>query len=196
MKKHGDGSRRVLSDEELVALYHARDERAVGETDRKYGKYLYSLGYGILKDKRDIEECKSDTYLAAWNKIPPESPDPLLTYLAKLMRRISISRYRKNNAQKRRSTELTLAEEELESVTRGFMPTDGADSERIGELMGSFVRGLEERRRFIFVGRFYMSRSVSDLSRALKVSEATVYRDIEKIKTELRAYLEENGVYV
>jgi len=113
MSKGTDHRGRLLGDEEIIALYWARNEEAIRETDRKYGKLLYQQAYNILHDRCDSEECQNDTYLGAWNSIPPASPTSLQTYVVKIMRKIAISRYREKTAQKRIPSEMTDCLEEL-----------------------------------------------------------------------------------
>ncbi len=195
MKQRKDTPKET-NDALLVEMFWSRNESAIAETDSTYGKYLYAVGASILTDKRDIEECKNDALLAAWNAIPPERPAVLLTFLSKLMRRISISRYRALSAKKNQATSLTLAETELLSLTDGRTVADEYGEAELSQLIASFVRALPERERYIFVGRFYMSQSVQSLARELGVNIATVYRDIGRIKEALKAYLEKHEVFI
>ena len=91
----------LLSDEQIIDLYFAREERAIKETDHKYGKYLFTIAYNIVQDTLDCEECLNDTYLNTWNRIPPTRPSIFHAFLSKIMRNIAVDRYRHNKAQKR-----------------------------------------------------------------------------------------------
>ena len=104
---------KLLSDEKIIDLFWQRDEQAISQTDTKYGKYLYKIAYNILNDRLDSEECQNDTYLAAWDAIPPHKPLCLPAFLTQLIRRISIDRYRESRRQKRIPTELIVSMEEL-----------------------------------------------------------------------------------
>lgn len=102
-----------MEDQGIIALFFERSEQAIEETDKKYGGYCYSVAYNILSNREDSEESVSDTYLAAWNTIPPRRPNFLNAFLAKMTRHISIDRWRKRSAQKRGGKEMILALEEL-----------------------------------------------------------------------------------
>ena len=114
-----------MLDEEIVNLYWKRDERAVQETKTAYGKYLFKIAYNVLADFEDSRESVNDTYLAAWNSIPPQRPNVLSTYLGKLTRRISIDIFRKKHREKRQASEYTLSLDELqECVPGGNLPEE------------------------------------------------------------------------
>lgn len=103
-----------MQDEKIVALYWERNETAIHETEQKYGRYLTKIAYNVLADLEDSKESVNDTYLSAWNSMPPHKPEILSTYLAKITRRISIDIYRKKNRKKRQPSEYALSLEELE----------------------------------------------------------------------------------
>ena len=108
-----------MDDKNIVQLYWERSEQAIVETDSKYGAYCYSIAYNALANNEDAEESVSDTYMAAWNKLPPHRPSILATFLGKITRRISIDRWRNLNRAKRGGGEVTLALEELEQCVAG-----------------------------------------------------------------------------
>ena len=114
----------LLSDEQIIDLYFAREERAIKETDHKYGKYLFTIAYNIVQDTLDCEECLNDTYLNTWNRIPPTRPSIFHAFLSKIMRNIAVDRYRHNKAQKRAPSEMLLTLEELDSCTPNEMSMD------------------------------------------------------------------------
>lgn len=191
-----DHRRLLLKDEEIIALYWARNEEAIRETDRKYGKLLYQQAYNILHDRCDCEECQNDTYLGAWNTIPPERPTSLQAYIVKIMRRIAISRYREKTASKRVPSEMTDCLEEL-LTGNGTLPLLGMeapDGSELTDLINEFVRGLPDRQRYIFIGRYYMSDPIDRIARELAVTESTVYRELERLRVLFRQHLERNGV--
>ncbi len=193
----GIGAQSVLSDEQIIELYWNREECAIHETDRKYGKFLFKVAYNILHDSMDCEECKNDTYIGVWNAIPPTRPVAFPAFITQIMRRIAINRYKEKTSKKRVPSELTTSFEDLGSTLHGE-PTDlpDYDASEVGEAINKFVRGLPKRQRYIFIERFYLSESVESIASELNVSMATVYREIERIKKDLKRYLERSGIYL
>ena len=193
----GVGAQSVISDEEIIDLYWNREECAIQETDRKYGRFLYKVAYNILHDSMDCEECKNDTYIGVWNAIPPTRPVAFPAFITQIMRRIAINRYKEKTSKKRVPSELTTSFEDLGGTLHGE-PTDlpEYDAAEVGEVINKFVRGLPKRQRYIFIERFYLSESVESIASELSISQATVYREIERIKKDLKRYLERSGIYL
>ncbi len=187
----------VISDEKIIDLYWHREEVAIQETDKKYGKFLFKVAYNILHDPLDCEECKNDTYIGVWNAIPPTRPVAFPAFITQIMRRIAINRYKEKTSKKRVPSELTVSFEDLGGTLHGE-PTDlpEYDATEVGEVINKFVRGLAKRQRYIFIERFYLSESVESIASDLSVSVATVYREIERIKKDLKRYLERSGIYL
>ncbi len=187
--------RGVLPDAGIVELFFERNEKAIEEADAKYRRYLLKVAQNILGDELDSEEILNDTYLSAWDSIPPTRPAVLGAFLSQIMRRLAINRYNKRKCQKEIGSEYTVSLDELveclHSDDQAYF--DGAE---LGRLISGFVRELPARQRSIFIERFYMSATVEDIARELSLSPATVYREITKIKEDLRSYLERNGVYL
>lgn len=186
-----------LSDGDIIELYFERDEQAIEKTSVKYGKYLLAIGTNILNDKWDSEECVNDTYYTTWNKIPPERPTYLQVFLSKIMRDISISKYRKNKSKKRISSELVVSLEELGDyiISDSDVEEDLAVKETI-RVLNEFLKDISRRQRFIFICRYYYCDSVKSIASMLSVSVKTVYRELEDIRSSLRAALEKEGVNV
>ena len=186
-----------MTDEQIIELYWNREETAIQETDRKYGKFLFKVAYNILHDSMDCEECKNDTYIGVWNAIPPTRPVAFPAFITQIMRRIAINRYKEKTSKKRVPSELTTSFEDLGGTLHGE-PTDlpDYDASEVGEVINKFVRGLPKRQRHIFIERFYLSESVESIASELSISQATVYREIERIKKDLKHYLERSGIYL
>ena len=187
----------ALSDEEIIELYWQRNESAIAETDNKYGELLFKIAYNILNDKSDSEECQNDTYLDVWNAIPPTRPRVFLAFIAKVARRNSIDLYRKKSNKKAIPSEFKTSIEELEYCLEA---NDKIDEElRIRELavlINRYLRTLNEKQRFIFVGRYYFSSSIEEIARQVGTTPSNIYKSLEKIKKGLKLYLESNGVSV
>ena len=184
----------IMSDEEIVELYWQRDEQAIKATDIKYRKNLISIATNILHDKCDSEECLNDTYIGAWNSIPPAKPAFLQSYLATIMRRTAINRFNANQTQKRIVSEFTVSLSELEDIITSESDIGAeADEKELAKSISEFVRSLPERQMYIFVGRFYMAESIPKISREIGCSVSTVKREIRVIKEELKKKLEGEG---
>lgn len=184
----------TMSDEQIVELYWRRDERAIRETDRKYQHFLLTVAHNILRDAQDCEECLNDTYLGAWNAIPPTRPKVLQAFLATIMRRTAIDRYKAGKRQKRIDSELTVALSEVEEfLADGSDPAAELDAHELGRVISEFIRALPKRRMYIFMSRYYTARPIGEIARLLGCSESTVNKEIAAIKRDLKEMLEKEG---
>lgn len=192
MKQHDQ--ERERPDEDIVDLYWQRDETAIRETDRKYGRYLFTISYNVLHDRMDCEECVNDTYLGAWNSIPPTRPQFLQVFLSKIIRNISVNRYKKNTAGKRIPSELTVSLDELhEGINYDGFSDDEFATRELGRILNQYIATLTDRQEFIFVCRYYYSDRIADIATMLQVSENTVNRELASIRQGLRERLEKEG---
>ncbi len=186
-----------LPDDRIVDMYWERDERAIKETDQKYGRYLYAISYNILQDHLDSEECINDTYLTTWNKIPPTRPNVLQRFLSKITRDISVDRYRENHARKHVPSELIVSLDELEECIDGMTSAEENEAvAQISRVLNVYLHGLSERDRFIFVCRYYYADSVQYIAKMLEISDKTVYRELSKMRRELREALAKEGIII
>ena len=184
----------VLADEKIIDLYWERDEKAIGETDKKYGKYLFTIAYNIVHDRLDCEECLNDTYLGTWNRIPPTRPNVFRSFLSKIMRNIAIDRFRKNTAAKKVPSELVCSLEELdECITDGMSVEEEYEIREMVRVLNDYLRELPDRSEFIFVCRYYFADYIKKIAEMLKISEDTVYRELSEMRKELKARLEKEG---
>lgn len=182
-----------LTDEEIIELYWSRNERAIRETDNKYGKYLYVIAYNIVHDRLDCEECLNDTYLGTWNSIPPNRPNVFQVFLSRIMRNIAVDKLRASSSAKRIPSEMMVSLDEVgESLVAPPVEEELAIS-HLSELLNGFVRALNDREQFIFVCRYYYADTVAAIAKMLRVGEATVYRELASIRTRLREYLDREG---
>lgn len=186
-----------ISDDAIIELYWQRDESAITHTDVKYGKYLLSVAYNIVNDKSDCEECLNDTYLGAWNSMPPERPSMLKAFLTTIMRRTAVNRYNYNNRKKRVPSEMIVSLSEIEGcVSDGVGVDDEFNAEELGRLISAFVRELPDRRRYIFMSRYYVAQPIETIASELGVSRSTVNKEIASIKADLKNLLESEGFNV
>ena len=183
-----------MEDLAIIDLFWARDEQAVSETDRKYGKYLLKLSANILEDIQDREECLSDTYMAAWDTIPPQRPNSLCAYLTSLLRRISIDRLRRNTAQKRGGTEYALSLSELaDCVAGGIEPEPALETRQLAESLNAFVRSLSQQERTLFVGRYFFMDPLRNVAGYCGMTESKAKSMLFRIRCRLREYLAKEG---
>ena len=186
-----------MNDSQIVALFLDRDQRAIEETAEKYGKYCYAIAYNILQNHEDAQEAVSDTYLGAWNAIPPARPDVLRSFLLTIMRRTAIKRYHKNRRKSVIPSEMTLSLSELED----FVEADGGvDSEfnaaELSRIINCFVCSLPERRQFIFMSRYYVADPIDTIASDLGVSRSTVNKELASIREALKKKLESEGYII
>lgn len=179
-----------MNDEAIVELYWKRDESAIGATEEKYGAYLMKIARNILGSHEDSEESVNDTYLAAWNSIPPQKPTVLSLYLAKLTRRIAISLFRQKNSLKRRSSELALSISEMEEIlTATETPENELEAKLLSESLNRFLLTLSEEERHTFIGRYFYMDSVKKIAAYCGMSESKakvmLYRTRQKLKEHL-----------
>lgn len=184
--------RTILSDEEIIALYWDRDEQAISRTDEKYKKFLLSVAFNIVFDDQDCEECLNDTYIDAWNSMPPSKPALLQAFLATIMRRTAIDRYKSRKRQKRIASELTVSLSELEEIIADESDSS-AETDELARLFSDFVRSLPDRRMYIFMSRYYFARPIGEIASLLCCSESTVNKEIAAIKRELKEKLMKEG---
>ena len=194
MGKRKDAFLTPLEDDEIIELYWQRNEAAIAETDLKYRKYLFIIAYNILNEKLDCEECLNDTYLGAWNAIPPTRPNVLKAFLTTIIRRTAMKRYQHKNRQRAVPSEMTVSLSELEAFVSGDGDV-GADfdAERLGKIISDFVRSLGKRRQFIFMSRYYAADSIDVIARDLKLSRSMINKELAAIRSDLAETLEKEG---
>ena len=183
-----------MDDAAIVTLYWQRDERAIRETEQKYGPYCRSIARSLLSDEQDAEEILSDTWLRAWNSIPPQRPEKLSAYLGKLTRNLSLSRLRGLLAQKRGGGELPLALEELAECLPGPAdPQQELEARDLGRLLNRFVGTLPRTERDVFVVRYYFLTPLETLSRKSGFSESKLKSMLFRTRKKLNRFLQEEG---
>lgn len=183
-----------MDDNRIVELYWKRNEKAISETDNKYGSYLNRISYNILVNSEDAEECVNDTYHDAWNSMPPHRPSILSTFLGKITRRISIDRWRKYQAVKRGGGEITLALEELEDCISGNSDVEMEyERQELLELINRFLKTLPDTERRIFICRYWYLDSISDISKQFDFSQSKVSSMLYRTRGKLREQLVKEG---
>lgn len=186
-----------MEDRSIIALYNARDERAIQETERKYGDYCMSISVGILSDRMDAEECVNDTYLKAWNTIPPKRPCVFKMFLAKITRNLAFSRWRKFTAEKRGGGEMELVLGELEACLAA--PGDVGDrlsGQELAKAIRAFLNTLPEREQNVFLRRYFFLEESQVIAGRYGMKPATVLRTLSRTRMKLKHYLTQEGYTV
>ena len=183
-----------MEDKAILDLYFARDELAITETDRKYGGYCYSVANRILNSNEDSEETVSDTYWQAWNSIPPQRPNFLKLFLAKVTRNLAFTRWRKQSAAKRGGGETELVLEELAGCIPGREQIDDQLNEKeLVRAIQEFLDTLAERDRAIFLHRYFFVEDADTISARYGMKRTTVNVILSRTRTKLKTYLTQEG---
>ncbi|MBR3301252.1 MAG: sigma-70 family RNA polymerase sigma factor [Firmicutes bacterium] len=186
-----------MEDEKIIELYWARSESAVSETENKYGRYLKTVARNILSDEEDSLECVNDTYLNAWNAIPPSRPRVLQSFLGRITRNLALDRYRANTAEKRGGGQLALALDELLDVSSGENVADTvADRSAITDALKLFLSGLTDEDRRIFLKRYWYFMSVKDVAHDMSLGESSVKMRLLRMRESLRRTLIKEGIEI
>ena len=186
-----------MEDTKIVDLYFVRSEQAIDETASKYGNYLFSIAYNILSSRRDSEEAVNDTYLGAWNSIPPHRPQRLNTYLGKITRRISLEKWKYRHAQKRGGGEVSLALEELsESISTGETPEQAMEMMELTGSINRFLKMLPDPEQKIFICRYWYLTPVKTIARNFGFTESKVKSLLSRTRAKLKTHLQREGIAV
>ena len=182
-----------MDDQRIVDLYWDRDEDAILHTQRKYDGLCKTIAQNILGNPQDAEECVNDAYLKVWNSIPPQRPQSLVAFLSRIVRNISLDRYRHNNADKRsRGTDVMLSE--LEECLSDASVVEMSAEEGIAEAINRFLKTLDRENRILFVRRYYYMDANEVLAKTFMISENTVRQRLFRMREKLREFLEKEGI--
>jgi len=186
-----------LEDEKIIQLYLDRNDNAILYTSEKYGSRLRSLSYGITLDSQVSEECENDTYLQAWNLIPPNEPRTYFyAFLARIIRHISIDRCRKLASLKRDAFITELSEEMAACLPSSDSVENTVNAKELGESINTFLLTLPKEKRVLFVRRYYYLDSISAISGKYNIGESKVKTTLFRIRGELREYLSKRGYII
>ena len=183
-----------MEDGQIIDLYWNRDQRAIPETDGKYGRTLHGIAWNLLRSREDAEECVNDTYLRAWEAIPPARPGALRAWLGRITRNLSLDRWKRRGAEKRGGGAEALLGE-LEDCLPGTAGRSVEDLE-LAELLNAFLRGLSREGRAMFLRRYWYGQSVAEIAGAFGCGEGKVKSALFRSRRALREYLEKEGIAV
>ena len=184
-----------MEDSQIVEMYWNRNETAVNETAAKYGNYCYSIAYSILASEEDSKESVNDTYLDAWNSMPPHRPSVLSTFLGKITRRISIDKWRKKNTQKRGGGQIAEVLDELEEcISDGHSVEQKIEQQVLHNIINSFVKELPETEQKIFLCRYWYMDSIKSIAKQFGFTQSKVKSMLMRTREKLRNKLIREGL--
>ena len=185
-----------MEDREIVELFWRRDENAIFQAEAKYGRYCGSIAAGILRDRGDTDECLNDTWMNAWNSMPPHRPQILSAFLGKITRFLALKKLREKNSLKRGGGEVALAFEELaETIPDGRDFRDELQAKELAEKLNEFLAGIGVTERRIFIRRYWYLEPISAISESLGFSRSKVKTDLWRTRAKLRTHLIKEGVF-
>ena len=185
-----------MLDEQIIELFFERSEKAISALDSKYGKVLHKLSYNILNDRLDAEECVNDSYLGVWNVIPPERPNPLFTFVCKIVRNISIKKYHAKTAIKRNSAYDVAMSEVVNYILSPNNVEAEIEANELARIIENFLDTLSVENRVIFMRRYWFSDTYKDIADRVGITEKTVSMRLTRIRKQMREYLIEREFVV
>lgn len=185
-----------MEDSHIVDLYWQRSQEAITQTARKYGRYCFSIAYHILQNGADAEETVNDTYLGAWNAMPPHRPAQLSTFLGKITRRTALNRWEAANAAKRGGGETALALEELAGCIPGKTMEEELNTAELNRILRNFVRKLPQTERRVFVCRYWYLDPIAQIARDFGFSQSKVKSMLLRSRNKLKIELEKEGIFL
>ncbi len=183
-----------MDDSRIVELFYARSENAIIELSKKYGGICINMATNILSNREDANECVNDSYLVLWNRIPPNKPNPLLAFLLRIVRNLSIKRNEHNTAQKRNSTYNLCIDELSWCISADDTPCSSYEMKETMALVDEFLDSISAENRMLFVRRYWFIDSFKELSNASGISEAAIRTRLSRIRSDLREYMKERGM--
>ena len=185
-----------MDDDRIVELYLKRSETAIAETEKKYSRYCHYIAYNILFSEQDAEECVNDTYINAWESIPPHKPECLKTFLGKLTRNISLNRYIHDHAQKRYANTDLILDELAETIPDPNSETMESDNMALKEAINGFMETLTHQVRVVFVRRYWYLSPVKNIAIDYGLTESNVKSILFRTRNKFKTYLEKEGIVI
>ena len=184
-----------MDDNQIIDLFWERSEQAITATAAKYSRYCYAIAYNILRSKEDADESVNDTYMSAWERIPPHRPSVLSTFLGKITRRIWLNRWRSRTREKRGGGEVPLALDELaECVAGGQSAEQALEQKELSRAINLFLDTLAETERDVFVCRYWFLASIKEISSRFHFSESKTKSMLLRTRAKMKTYLLEEGL--
>ena len=186
-----------LDDSKIIDLYWERSETAIIETSKKYSRYCRSISYNILHNDEDSEECVNDTYLRAWNVMPPKRPNCLATFLGKITRNLSLDKYKQYNAEKRGFGQTEIVLSELDGIVPSASSVERVIEEsEIETALNRFLESLPKQKRIFFIRRYWYLMPVKEIAEQANESESQVKSMLFHTRSALKTFLEKEGITI
>ena len=182
-----------MQDSNIIALFLQRSERAIGELERKYGAACSRTANNILGNRQDAEECVNDSYLAVWNTVPPQQPDPLIAYVLRIVRNISLKRVQHNAAAKRAGNYQECYEELSGCIASHDTPESVYNAKQLTLYIEDFLSGLSSTNRYLFVRRYWYLDSIDAIAGRFHMAASSVRASLSRSRKKLKQQLEQEG---
>ena len=184
----------ILEDRKIIELFFERSEQAIIELSKKYGSVCSKVAFNILNNKQDTEECVNDAYLGTWNTIPPQNPNPLLSYVCRIVRNLAIKKYHSNTATKRNSIYDVALDELEECFSSSSSVEEELNAVETARIVDNFLESLEQKNRIMFVRRYWHSDSIDDIAKLFHTSNHNISVRLSRTRKKLRKHLIKEGV--
>lgn len=184
-----------MEDKAIIELYFARNEKAISETDIKYGKYCSTIANNILNNREDTDECVNDTYMQTWNSLPPQRPSILKAFLGKITRNLALNLYKKQHTQKRYDGIEASIDELEECIVNDFNLEEIIEINELTSIINDYLATLKDIKRKILVERYWYISSVKEIAEKHNLSESNVKMTLARSREELKVFLEKRGVF-
>ena len=185
-----------MKDEQILDLYWARSENAISETEKKYGRYCYSIAYQILWNEEDVKEVLNDTYLKVWNTIPPQRPSILKSYVGMISRQLALNFYEKQHTKKRGGQVLLVLEELAECIPDKNASADIGENLALSDALSQFLWNLPQKTRSIFVRRYWYMSSITEIAKDFSMKESNVTMHLLRTRKKLEKFLIKEGFVI
>ena len=186
-----------IQDDKIVQMLWERDEEGIVQMQKKYQKYCGAIARRIVLNAEDTEECVNDTWLRAWNSIPPHRPENLAGYLAKIVRNLALSSYTKQHRKKRGGDVVSIALDELsECISDGHEVSEKLEKQELSDAITAYLRGKSREQQAVFIRRYFYMMEIKELAEGLDMKENTVKSILFRMRKELKIHLEGEGIYL
>lgn len=186
-----------MQDTQIIKLFFERKEKAIEETQKKYGRYCFTVAHNILSNDADSEECVNDTLLRAWKSIPPQKPHNLCTYLGKITRNLALNRYKSYTAEKRGKGQMNLILNELENCLPSENSTEKSfDESFLTKTIEEYLKTEPKEKRIIFLRRYWYGCSIKEIAKDFSLSESKVTSILFRMRQKLKTHLEKEGIFI
>ena len=185
-----------MDDRKIIELFFERSEQAIIELSKKYGSIFNKVAYNILNNRLDAEECVNDAYFAVWNVVPPQRPNPLLSYVCRIVRNLALKKYHANTAWKRNSMYDVCLDEIMDYFPSSSSVEEEVDAHEVAKMIDKYIETLDQQSRIMFVRRYWHADSIADIANLFHISKHNVSVRLYRIRKNLKKYLIKEGIFL